>query len=267
MTATSISLTTAGRAPAQSFRHSFRAEATKLRSLRSTTWTLVITIVGALTATGLIANHNATRNNRNFMGFDPTNMALGGIFLATLAFGVMGVLAASGEYGSGTIRSSLSATPLRSRFFASKVAVVGLLSLVVGEVLSFSLFYLGQGILAGGHAPTAALSQPGVARAVLLSGVFLALMTLLALGLGLIIRHSAGAIGAYVGVTLLAQILLQPLGQGVTKFIPVNMLANSVAAVMPESNELVAPVALGVMALYAFGTLALAKVLLDRRDA
>jgi hypothetical protein len=251
----------------QGFRHVFKAEATKLRTLRSTTWTLVVTILGAVTATALIANHQANRGNRNFGGFDPTNMSMSGMVIATLAIGVLGVLAASGEYGAGTIRSSLSATSMRSRLFASKVAIVGLLSLIVGEVLSFGLFFLGQGILTGSGAPTAALNQAGVLRAVTFSGLFLALLTLLALGLGLIIRHTAGAMGAYVGVTLLATLLFQPLGESVTRLVPMNMYANSITAVVPNPGELAAPIALLVMALYTIGVLAVAKVMLSRRDA
>ncbi len=112
---------------------------------------------------------------------------------------MLGVLAISGEYGSGTIRSSLSAMPRRGVLLTAKVLVVGLGTLIVGEALSFVSFFEGQAVLSGG-APTATLGQPGVLRAVALSGAFLSLYALLGLGLGTIIRHTAGAIAVFTGV-------------------------------------------------------------------
>jgi ABC-2 type transport system permease protein len=251
----------------QRFAHAFRAEATKLRTLRSTLCVLLVTAVGALLTTGLVANHAATRNNRNFSGFDPTNMVLSGLALGSLSLGVLGVLAVSGEYGSGTIRSSLAATPQRLRFMVSKVAVVGLMALAVGELLAFSCFFLGMGILTGSGAPTAHLGQPGVLRAVALSGAYLALLALFALGIGFIVRHTAGAIAAFVGVTLLLPVLLQSVGGDPARFAPENILANSVAAVAPQSGQLGAVEGFALMVLYTAAALGTGMFLLLRRDA
>jgi ABC-type transport system involved in multi-copper enzyme maturation permease subunit len=251
----------------QRFVHALRAEATKLRTLRSTMWVLLVTVAGALLTTGLVAHHASTRQNRNFGGFDPTNMALTGLALGSLALGVLGVLAISGEYGSGTIRSSLSATPQRLRFMMSKVAVVGLSALAVGELLSFSCFFLGMGIISGSNTPMAHLTQPGVLRAVALSGAYLALLALFALGIGFMVRHTAGAIAAFVGVTLLLPILLQSVGGDPARFAPENILANSVAAVAPQSGQLGAVQGFGVMVLYTAAALGAGLFLLLRRDA
>ena len=120
---------------------------------------------------------------------------------------MFGVLAATGEYGTGTIRSSLAATPRRPLFLVGKVVVVGAIALAVGEVLTFASFWIGQAVLSGGGVPSATLGQPGVLRAVVLSGAFLALLGLLGLGLGVIIRHTAGAMAAYVGITFLIPLL------------------------------------------------------------
>ncbi len=266
MTSLTYTLNT-GTPSRQRFGHAFRSEVTKLRSLRSTTWVLLATTVGALVVTGLTANHAATRNNRNFSGFDPTNMSLTGLFIASLTIGVLGVLAISGEYGSGTIRSSLSATPRRTTFAVSKVAVVGLLSLLVGEALTFVCFFLGQGILSGSGAPTASLGQPGVLRALLMSGAYLALLALFALGIGLIVRHTAGALATFVGFLFLLPLLLNSLSQSVQKFAPENIFANSVAAVVPNSGEFTAPVGFLVMAAYTVVALGIGLALLNRRDA
>jgi ABC-type transport system involved in multi-copper enzyme maturation permease subunit len=266
MTNLTYSVTT-GVPTRQRFGNVIRSEVTKLRTLRSTTWVLLITTVGALLITSLSANHAATRSNRNFDGFDPTNMSLTGLFLASLTIGVLGVLAISGEYGSGTIRSSLSATPRRGIFAVSKVAVVGLLSLLVGEALTFACFFLGQGILTGSGAPTASLGQPGVLQALLLSGAYLALLALFALGIGLIVRHTAGAIATFVGFTLLLPLLLQTLGNSVQRFAPENIFANSVAAVVPNSGEFTAWTGFLLMTAYAIVSLTIGLVLLARRDA
>ena len=98
----------------------------------------------------------------------------------------------------------------------AKVAVVGLFTLLVGEVLSFVSFFEGQAVLSGG-APTASLSQPGVLRAVALSGAFLALFALLGLGIGLVVRHTAGAVGVFAGVTFLVPILLNSISHSVAR--------------------------------------------------
>jgi len=265
---TSLTLFTAppGR---QRLSHVIRGEVTKLRSVRSTAWTIAVTVVGALLVTSLAANHIAGRPKMSFGGggFDSTNMTLTGLFVASLAIGVLGVLAISGEYGSGTIRSTLSATPRRSSFFAAKALVVGLLALVLGELLSFGCFFLGQGIIAGSAAPTASIGHFEVLRAVALSGAYLALLALFALGIGLMIRHTAGAIATYVGCTLLLTIVLQPLGQNVVKFAPENIFANSVSATVSQGNQLSATTGFVMMALYAAVTLALGALLLARRDA
>jgi ABC-2 type transport system permease protein len=247
--------------------HVIRGEVTKLRSLRSTTWTILVTLAGSLLVTGLVADHQSNRGNHNFSGFDSTNMALTGLAIASLAIGVLGVLAISGEYGTGTIRSSLAATPRRSTFFAAKTVVVGLVALLVGELLSFGCFFLGEGIIAGSAAPTASLGQGTVLRAVVLSGAYLALLALFAMGIGLIVRHTAGAIAAYVGCTLLFTVILQPLAGDPARFSPEFIFANSVSASVVQPGQLTATWGFLLMALYTAGTLAVGAIVLARRDA
>ncbi len=243
-----------------------RAELTKLRSLRSTSLMLAAMVIGAVVVTVLVTSHTAGRNNRDFGGFDPTNNALSGIALASLIVGVIGALAVTGEYATGTIRSSLSATPRRSLLLGAKVAVVGAICLVVGEVLTFTCFFTGQGILSG-KAPSATIGQPGVLRAVVLTGAYLALLALFGLGLGLIIRHTSGAIATFVGCTLLLPILLQSLPDNPSRFAPESILANSVAAVVPQPGQLSATTGFLVMALYTAVVLGVGRAVLVRRDA
>jgi ABC-2 type transport system permease protein len=243
-----------------------RAEWFKLRSLRSTTWTLLATVLGSLGVTVLATN--SVQRHGPSMGFDPTNHSLTGLALGSLTIGVLGVLAITAEYSSGTIRSTLAATPRRPVLFGAKAIVVGLVSLVVGEVLTFACFAIGQGVLSG-RAPTASLSDPGVLRALVLTGAYLALLGLFGLGLGVIIRHTAGAIATYVGVIFLIPIFLQPLSSSGNpgRFAPEQMLANSVAAVVPQSGQVSAPLACLLMVAYCAVVLSAAMMLLRARDA
>jgi hypothetical protein len=202
------------------------------------------------------------------MGWDPTNQAMAGLSIGSLALGVLGVLVICGEYGSGTMRSSLAGIPRRETLFAAKATVVGALTLIVGEVLSFGAFFFGQAILkSGGTAPVAHLGQPGVLRAVVLTGAFLSLFALLGLGLGLIIRHTAGAIATFAGVTLLAPILLHQLSGDPSKYTPAIIFAQSVAAVVPQSNQVSATIGFVLMVMYSAVALAVGAVVLVKRDA
>jgi ABC-type transport system involved in multi-copper enzyme maturation permease subunit len=243
-----------------------RAELTKLRSVRSTSLILLAMVIATLLVTTLVTLHTAHRQNRNFQGFDPTNQSLAGLALGSLVIGVLGVLAVTGEYASGTIRSTLAATPRRPLLIGAKVLVVGVVALVVSEFLSFACFFTGQAILSG-SAPSASIGQPGVLRAVSFTGGYLALLALFGLGLGLIIRHTSGAIATYVGCTLLLPVLLQPLSESWSRFAPESILANSVAAVVPQPGQLSATTGLVVMGLYCVAVLTLGRALLVRRDA
>ena len=247
-------------------RQAMRAEWTKMTTLRSTKWTLGAMIAGTALVTYLSTNSALGHPRQWYQGFDPTNQALSGLFFASLVVGVFGALAVTGEYGTGTIRSSLAAVPRRDTFFAAKAIVVGAATLVVGELLAFMAFFEGQAVLSGG-ATTATLGQPGVLRAVVLSGAFLALLALFALGIGIAVRHTAGAIATYVGCTVLFTILAQRLSHDVSKFAPDNIYANSVAAVAHQPDVLSATMGFLVMCLYAVAALGIGAAVLLRRDA
>ena len=145
------------------FGHVARMEWIKLRTLRSTWWTLAITTAGAVAiavAVGL--------NTKNAAG-DLTNNALAGMIPGLLFAGVLGVLVVTGEYTAGMIRATLAAIPRRPWVLAAKAAVFGAVALVLGEAATFLSFFAGGAALRHGiHLLT--LSQPGVLRAVVLSG-------------------------------------------------------------------------------------------------
>jgi hypothetical protein len=242
------------------------AEWQKLVTLRSTKWALLVAFVGTVLVSFLSTNSARHQTANFYQGFDPTNASLAGFALASLIIGILGVLSMTGEYGSGTIRSSLAATPNRSVFLGAKAVVLGAFALVLGMVLSFLSFFVGQAVLSGG-APTATLGDPGVLRALVESGAFLALLALFGLGIGAIIRHSAGSIAVFVGCTLLVPLLLHNVAGNPSRFMPVMLLANSVAAVVPISGALSSTAAFLLMTLYTAVALTVGAAFLNRRDA
>jgi ABC-2 type transport system permease protein len=180
-----------------------RSEYTKIRSVRSTYWTLLALVVVCVGLCALIGWGTESHFNQMDPGqratFDPTSNSLGALYLGQLALVVLGALVITTEYSTGMIRTSLTAMPRRGTVFAAKALVFTAISLVVGEVISFVLFFLGQKLLQStGHSAT--LSQPGVLRAVIGGGLFLAGCGLFSFALGAILRHTAGAISAAVGI-------------------------------------------------------------------
>ena len=232
-------------------RRAMAAEWTKLWTVRSTMWTLVATVVAVV---GLCVLGTATVSPSEIID-DPTRRSLVGIFLGQLIFGVLGVLVMSAEYGTGTIRATLSAVPRRPVVLTAKVLVFGAVAVVVSEILAFSAFAVGQAILTAKHAVgskaaavqraqqfgvkiphniqavlstgSASLGQPGVLRAVVGAGLYLTVLGLLALGLATIIRHTAGAISAFVGVVLVLPLIVQALptsiSNAVARYLPANI--------------------------------------------
>ncbi len=261
--AATLSAPTHGRA---GLRQAVASEWTKLVTLRSTKWALLIAFAGTVLVSFLSTNGARHQSPGFYQNFDPTNASLAGFALASLVIGILSLLSMTGEYGSGTIRSSLAATPQRAVFFAAKAVVMGTFALVLGLVLSFLSFFVGQAVLSGA-APTATLGDPGVLRALLESGAFLAFLALFGIGIGAIVRHSAGAIAVFVGCTLLLPLLLHNVAGDPSKFMPAMLLGNSVAAVVSVSGALSSTPAFLLMAFYAAVTLALGGALLARRDA
>jgi len=246
-----------------------RMEWIKLRTLRSTWWTLAITVAGAVAiavAVGL--------NTKDAAG-DLTNNALAGLIPGLLFAGVLGVLVMTGEYTSGTIRATLAAVPRRPWVLAAKAAVFGAVALFLGEAAAFISFFAGGATLRHGIAAPA-LSQPGVLRAVVLSGAGFCLVGLLGVGLGAIIRHTAAAIAVLVGAVY---ILAQGIGFVTTAaaaYMPILIVGNSLSTTKPRHCPagagpcpafLSAWAGLGMLCLYAAVALAIGGWLLARRDA
>jgi ABC-2 type transport system permease protein len=251
------------------FSHAATMEWRKLRTLRSTWWTLVITVAGAV-ALGVAVG----ANTKNAAG-DLTNNALAGMVPGLLLAGVLGVLTMTGEYTAGTIGQTLAAIPRRPLVLAAKAAVFGALMLVVGEATAFISFFAGT--LALGHGIMApALSQQGVLRAVLLTGTSFCLIGLLGLGLGAVIRHTAGAVALLVGGVYVAAQFVGRVSHAAAAYMPILIVGNSLSTTKPQACHsaatgcptFLAPwPAFAMLCLYAAIALMAGGWLLRRRDA
>ena len=250
-----------------------RSEWTKLWSVRSTTWTMAtliaLTVIIGVATCASEASSWASLSPSQRAGFDPTAFSLNGLVFAQLAVGVLGVLVMSSEYGTGLIRSTLAAVPNRRLVLAAKAAVLAAVVLVVGEVVSFASFFLGQAILSG-SAPTAGIGDPGVLQAVAFGGMYLTVLALFGLGIATAVRHTAGALATFVGVVLIlpniVRILPSSIGDAIGKFLPFN-IGHTLISVQPQANQLSPWVGFGVLCGYAAAALAVGGWLLVRRDS
>ncbi len=246
-----------------------------MRSVRSTMWTfvaLVVITLGIAIIAGLsVSSQWHSMSTLERLGFDPTSLSLRGLFFGQLVIGVLGVLLMSAEYGTGTIRATLSAVPSRPRVLVAKTAVLAGVSLVVNEVLAFGAFFIGQALFRS-PAPHATLSQPGVLRAVVVGGLILTVLGLFALGLAVMIRHSAGAITTYVGLLLVAPIIIQALpssfSQPITKYLPFHISDVMTSVYGGANGASFSPWAgFAVLCGYALVALVVGGWLMVRRDA
>lgn len=194
-----------------SFVDLLNSEWIKLRSVRSTIWSFVIVVVLGV-GVGILATAETRANwaHSGHFGFQPIRTSLIGVDVAQLVIGVLGVLVMTGEYGTGTIRATFSAAPRRPLVLAAKTVVFTAVAVVVSEIVAFLSFFLGQAMLTS-PAPHATLSSPGALRAVVGSGLYICVIGLIGLGLGVLIRHTAGAIGALVGVLLILPLVISAL--------------------------------------------------------
>jgi ABC-2 type transport system permease protein len=259
------------------FSHLLATEWTKIRSVRSTVWTLVIFAIVSLGLTGLftwltIRALNSGRNGSRSSGIasDPVNFILGtGLGLGQLAICVLGVLVITSEFSSGTIRASLLAVPKRIPMLVAKGVVFSVLVFVIGEVVVFGSFYIGAAIIHS-HFPVS-LSQPGVTRAVIGSGLYLTVLGLFALAIGSLIRHTAGAVTTVIGLVLvifnLTALLPYSWGAHIHAYMP-TVAGLLITADKPQADALLTPwQGFGVFCAWTALLLIAGAYLLKRRDA
>jgi ABC-2 type transport system permease protein len=252
-----------------------RSEWIKLRSLRSTWFSLaamVLIVDGLGTLFSALHAHRMTSGAgpKAEFSFDATQVSLRGVFLAQLAIGVLGVLMITGEYATGMIRSSLAAVPHRRPVLVAKALVFAAVTFAVSLPTTFLGFELGQLAQRSTHAQ-ADLSTPGALRAIFASAAYLTLLGLFAVGIGFIIRNTAGALATLFGIVLVSPLLVnalpEPYATDIAKYLPLNICARVVATTEYDPTFLGPWAGIGVLAIYAAVALAAGAFVLSRRDA
>jgi ABC-2 type transport system permease protein len=245
----------------------------KLRSLRSTVWTLavsVLIIVGLGLLFAAVSGAHQESHPAQSGGADPVTLTLSGAFLAQLVVGVLGVLLITGEYSTGMIRATLTAVPRRLPVLWAKIAVFTVVAFVISAISALIAFLAGQAILSSDHVPSASLTDPGALRTVIGAALYLTVVGLLGMGLGCIIRSTAGTITSLFGILLVLPILGAVLPTNWSNDISPYLPSNAGQAVMQltrGSNSLAPWTGFALFVGYTAVVIVVAAVMLRRRDA
>jgi ABC-2 type transport system permease protein len=251
-----------------------RSEWTKLWSLRSTRWSLLAAIVGMAGLGMIIAafrmGHWSHLSAGERARYDPIDNGVGGYHLAQLAIGVLGVIVMSGEYATGMIRSTLMAVPHRLPVLWAKALVFAAVTFVLMLASSLVSFFGVQAIVAQRNLQ-AHLGDPHALRAVVGTALFLTVLGVLSVGLGGLLRSTAGGIAAFVGLLFvlpgITALLPSNIGDAISPYLPLNAGFAVATSTFDNSHHLAPWTGFGVFCAYAVVAVAAAAVALVRRDA
>ncbi|MCW2954052.1 MAG: transporter permease subunit [Conexibacter sp.] len=248
------------------------AEWTKLWSLRSTRWSLLAAVVAMAGLGVLIAAVQMSRWShltlQDRLDFKPIDTSLGGVNLAQLAIGVLGVLIISGEYSTGMIRSSVMAVPRRLPVLWAKIGVFATVTFVLMLVSSLVAFLGSQAILTSHHV-NVGLGAPHALRAVVGTALFLTVLGVLCVAIGSLVRNSAGGISAFVGLLFvlpgIVSILPSSIGQSIRPYLP-SSAGTAITQAVPEAHTLAPWAGFALFCGYTAVTVAAAAFMFRRRD-
>jgi ABC-2 type transport system permease protein len=252
-----------------------RAEWTKLRTLRGTWW-LLLAVIALTAAVGIGADTAATCPAAG-CGQDPAKIALSGVDLSQAVVAILGVLAISGEYSTGMIRTTLTAMPRRLGVLGAKAVVVAGLTLAAGAAGVLASLLAGRLILPGrgftglhGYQPLSLASGPDL-RAAVGSVLYLALIALLALGVAAAVRDSAVSIGLALALIYLFPVIASALSPSWSRHLQQIGPMSAGLLIQATGGLRSLPLApwqgLGVLALWAAGGLVVGGLVLQLRDA
>jgi ABC-2 type transport system permease protein len=286
-------------------RGALASEFTKIRSVRSTYWTLgalFIVSVGLDVAITAGTASNFANNPGNKAGFDATQASLGAFFeLGQLIIAVLGAMVITSEYSTGMIRTSLTAQPRRGVVYAAKAMVFTAVTLVISLVTAFIAFFVGQAIYSSkgisaslfhtvtipananvtcnGQGPCTAIfsgtdviSPSTVLTAIIGTALFVTIVALIAYGVGSILRHTAGAIATVIALLFIIPILEQTLPNDwrwdIMRFLP-DAATRVISVTVGSDNPHLwsAWPQLGVTALWAAVLVGVGAYLFRKRDA
>jgi ABC-2 type transport system permease protein len=248
----------------------------KIRSVRSTYFILLGAALLAILVSTAIAAHWAnswtTTTPEQRAAFDPLQTSFRGFEIAQLVIGALGVLVIGSEYSSGLIRTTFAAYSRRRSVLAAKVAVLGTLALVFGEVLAFASFWINQAILstANGGSIGVSIGSPGALRATVAAGAYMAVAGLIGVGFGFLLRHTAGALSVLFALlfvlTPVVGSLPAPWNKDIGRMLPSWEIGQLVSQ-HPGTMGFSPPWAAVVLIAWPVVTLSAAAVVLTRRDA
>jgi hypothetical protein len=250
-----------------------RSEWTKLHSLRSTRWSLVVAVVLTIGLPAVFAavtsSHWGSMSPHERADRHPLDIALAGVNLSQLAVGVLGVLVITGEYATGMIRASFTAVPKRLPVLWGKIIVFAIVSFVLMLPSVLIAFWASQTILNKHHILQTSLSAHGVTRSVVGGAVYLMLFGVFCLALGAIVRNTAGGIAAFVALFFVIPPLLNVFPTSwqntINPWIP-NSAFRSIFQLTHGSHSLSPAGGLAVSLGYVAFAVGAAAVLLLKRD-
>jgi ABC-type transport system involved in multi-copper enzyme maturation permease subunit len=242
------------------------SEWTKLRSVRSTLWSLGVAVVFTIGLAALVPTVRVHHLRPGEHIDNPLELTLAGIQLAQLAIGVLGVLVISGEYSTGMIRATMTAAPKRLPVLWAKAAVYGATVLALLLPSAFAAFFVAHAILQP-HGQAIAFGAHGVVRALVGAGLYLTLIGLFGLGLGAIVRNTAGGIALFAGIMFVLPPLMNVLpaswNDAASPYLP---LQAGERVLQLTGGTLTAWEGFAVLCGYVLAALAIAAALLKRRD-
>jgi ABC-2 type transport system permease protein len=250
------------------------SEWTKFVSLRSTRWSLgiglLLTIALPIVFGAVTASHWAHMSAGERAGRNPLDIALAGVNVAQLAIAVLGVLVITGEYSTGMIRSSLIAVPKRLPVLWAKIAVYAAVSFILTVPAVIIGFFASQSVLSRHHILQISFGDPGVARSLLGGALYVTLVGIFALGIGAIVRNTAGGIATFAGIFFVIPPLMNILplswNNAISRYLPSE--AGRQLFSLHQGAHSLSPTMGGLLMLgYCALAVGVAAVLLVRRDA
>jgi ABC-2 type transport system permease protein len=242
-----------------------KGEWTKLRTLPSTWRTAALAGVLAIGLTGAVDVQQVSLTAQQRQNFDAASASLFGVILAATLLGALGVRTVAAEYSTGMIRSTFSAMPARRRVMAAKAATVAAFVFPIALLCDIAGFELGQRIFASQHLQVA-FSHPGVPRAIVFGAVAASLVAIIGVGLGGLIRHTAGATTALTMIVIGDLTLGQLFPAALRGYLP-GTAAQAAITVHRSAGLLTPGAAIAVLGAYATIAMAAALIRVAHTDA
>ena len=250
-----------------------RSEWTKLWTLRSTRWSLLLAFIAQAGLGPLIAVIEMARWShltlQDRLTINPIDHSLGGWHLAQLAVAILGVMTITGEYHTGMIRSSMMAAPKRLPVLWAKLLVFSAVVLVLMLIAAFIGFLGGQAIFTQHHV-NVSLSAPHALRTVIGAALFTTATGAMCIALGTIVRRTAGGIALFVGVFFvlpgLVEILPSTTADAIHPYLP-NNAGGAIAQALTDPHTFSAWGGFALFCGYTVAVIVIAAFLLLRRDA